>query len=71
MVTNKVFVAHERSDNGLDFDDKWRGEGPAQARALWPPTRPEGAAVVDIKLQVVVVPVSDVDRAKAFYESVG
>lgn len=28
-------------------------------------------AVVDMKLEVVVVPVSDVDRAKRFYESLG
>ena len=26
---------------------------------------------VDFKLEVVVIPVSDVDRAKAFYESLG
>ena len=29
------------------------------------------AATVDLKLEVVVVPVSDVDRAKRFYESLG
>jgi catechol 2,3-dioxygenase-like lactoylglutathione lyase family enzyme len=28
-------------------------------------------AVVDMKLEVVVVPVSDVDRAKSFYEGLG
>ena len=27
--------------------------------------------VVDMKLEVVVVPVSDVDRAKDFYQSAG
>src|SRR5262249_27365239 len=27
--------------------------------------------IVDMKLEVVVVPVADVDRAKAFYESIG
>src|SRR5437667_3155572 len=29
------------------------------------------AAKVDLKLEVVVIPVSDVDRAKRFYESLG
>jgi catechol 2,3-dioxygenase-like lactoylglutathione lyase family enzyme len=33
-------------------------------------TRP-GAARVDLKLEVVAIPVSDVDRAKAFYERLG
>jgi len=32
--------------------------------------RPE-VATVDMKLEVVTVPVSDVDRAKSFYESLG
>ena len=31
----------------------------------------EGSQIVDMKLEVVVVPVSDVDRAKAFYNSLG
>jgi catechol 2,3-dioxygenase-like lactoylglutathione lyase family enzyme len=31
----------------------------------------ERGAVVDMRLEVVVVPVSDVDRAKGFYESLG
>jgi catechol 2,3-dioxygenase-like lactoylglutathione lyase family enzyme len=30
-----------------------------------------GAEVVDMKLEVVVVPVADVDRAKDFYEALG
>jgi catechol 2,3-dioxygenase-like lactoylglutathione lyase family enzyme len=30
-----------------------------------------GAAVVDMKLEVVVVPVADVDRAKDFYQALG
>ena len=34
-------------------------------------TRAEGAAKVDMKLEVVTIPVSDVDRAKRFYLSVG
>src|SRR5262245_51106900 len=29
------------------------------------------AATVDLKLEVVAIPVSDVDRAKRFYESLG
>ena len=29
------------------------------------------AGVVDMKLEVVLVPVSDIDRAKAFYETLG
>src|SRR5437879_1843076 len=29
------------------------------------------AAVVDLKLEVVVIPVSDVDRAKRFYQGLG
>jgi catechol 2,3-dioxygenase-like lactoylglutathione lyase family enzyme len=31
----------------------------------------KGAGMVDMKLEVVVIPVSDVDRAKEFYESLG
>jgi catechol 2,3-dioxygenase-like lactoylglutathione lyase family enzyme len=34
-------------------------------------TRVSSAATVDLKLEVVAIPVSDVDRAKAFYESLG
>ena len=30
-----------------------------------------GAAMVDLKLEVVVIPVSDVDHAKSFYEGLG
>ena len=33
--------------------------------------RNAGVARVDMKLEVVVIPVSDVDRAKAFYERIG
>lgn len=33
--------------------------------------RPSMSPTVDMKLEVVVVPVSDVDRAKRFYESLG
>ena len=35
------------------------------------PTRIPTAATLDLKLEVVVLPVSDVDRAKRFYESLG
>src|SRR5438876_2435482 len=31
----------------------------------------KGAAIMNMKLEVVIVPVSDVDRAKAFYEKLG
>src|SRR5947207_5439493 len=31
----------------------------------------KGAALMNMKLEVVIVPVSDVDRAKAFYEKLG
>jgi catechol 2,3-dioxygenase-like lactoylglutathione lyase family enzyme len=31
----------------------------------------EGACNMDLKLEVVVLPVADVDRAKAFYQSLG
>ena len=34
-------------------------------------TTPASAATVDLKLEVVAIPVSDVDRAKAFYQSLG
>jgi catechol 2,3-dioxygenase-like lactoylglutathione lyase family enzyme len=34
-------------------------------------TSSPGAGVVDMKLEVVVIPVSDVDRAKAFYTGLG
>ena len=36
-----------------------------------PATTAPTAATVDLKLEVVVIPVSDVDRAKRFYESLG
>jgi len=35
------------------------------------PTRDSSAESVDLKLEVVVIPVSDVDRAKGFYGSLG
>jgi catechol 2,3-dioxygenase-like lactoylglutathione lyase family enzyme len=35
------------------------------------PNRHGGDTAVDLKLEVVVLPVSDVDRAKAFYEGLG
>ena len=36
-----------------------------------PATQTPSVATVDLKLEVVVIPVSDVDRAKRFYESLG
>ena len=35
------------------------------------PTETPGAPGLDLKLEVVLVPVSDVDRAKPFYERLG
>ena len=35
------------------------------------PSRPATADTVDMKLEVVVLPVSDVDRAKRFYSDLG
>jgi catechol 2,3-dioxygenase-like lactoylglutathione lyase family enzyme len=35
------------------------------------PRQLKGAGTMDMKLEVVVIPVSDVDRAKAFYEKLG
>ena len=34
-------------------------------------THAQGVATVDLKLEVVVIPVSDVDRSKRFYEGLG
>ena len=34
-------------------------------------TRANGAATMDMKLEVVLLPVADVDRAKQFYEGLG
>jgi catechol 2,3-dioxygenase-like lactoylglutathione lyase family enzyme len=34
-------------------------------------TNPAGRPAIDLNLEVVVIPVSDVDRAKAFYERLG
>src|SRR3982074_2290863 len=31
----------------------------------------KGAVIMDMKLEVLIIPVSDVDRAKAFYEKLG
>ncbi|HEY7171107.1 MAG TPA: VOC family protein [Vicinamibacterales bacterium] len=36
-----------------------------------PITTGAGAALVDLKLEVVIIPVSDIDRAKRFYTSLG
>jgi catechol 2,3-dioxygenase-like lactoylglutathione lyase family enzyme len=41
------------------------------ARNTQQPSNPEEALNVDWKLENIVLPVSDVDRAKAFYEQVG
>src|SRR3982074_2248605 len=31
----------------------------------------KGAVIMDMKLEVLIIPVSDIDRAKAFYEKLG
>jgi catechol 2,3-dioxygenase-like lactoylglutathione lyase family enzyme len=58
----------------MDFDDAWR-EGECQAHPGVIDTghrhQRRGAEAVDMKLEVVVVPVSDVDRAKNFYKALG
>jgi catechol 2,3-dioxygenase-like lactoylglutathione lyase family enzyme len=57
----------------MDFDDEGRESGCrahpvafAQATGI-----KEGAEAVDMKLEVVVLPVADVDRAKNFYKALG
>jgi catechol 2,3-dioxygenase-like lactoylglutathione lyase family enzyme len=58
----------------MDFDDAWREcEYEAHARGIDTGHRHQrrGAEAVDMKLEVVVVPVSDVDRAKNFYKALG
>ena len=35
------------------------------------PSTPAAPGTIDMKLEVVTIPVSDVDRAKSFYESLG
>ena len=68
-------VADARPIGRLDFDDERRevcaGTGSRADGAVAYRPRRRGAADVDMKLEVVVVPVSDVDRAKGFYESLG
>lgn len=36
-----------------------------------PPAAAAGAGTIDMKLEVIVIPVSDVERAKRFYEALG
>jgi catechol 2,3-dioxygenase-like lactoylglutathione lyase family enzyme len=49
-----------------DFGDEWRE---SLNRPLT--SKGEGAGIVDMKLEVVVIPVSDVARAKEFYSGLG
>jgi hypothetical protein len=64
--------------------DAWRGQSAelfngddGEYRVLLPfikvanARRPEEGEIMDIKLEVVVLPVADVDRAKRFYGSLG
>jgi Bleomycin resistance protein-like N-terminal len=58
----------------LDFDNEWRECGcRAHPAALIRATgiNGSGAEAADMKLEVVVVPVSDVERAKNFYKTLG
>ena len=64
-----------------DFDDGWRerrcqDQSQGHRTSLVALTQAadiegSGADVVDMKLEIVVVPVADVDRAKDFYEALG
>jgi hypothetical protein len=58
-------VARQRwyRNRGRDFRSCDRAEPQRRQR--------KGASIMDMKLEVLVVPVSDVDRAKAFYEKLG
>ena len=47
---------------------KQQGNQPSQQQAI---VSSAAAAMVDLKLEVVAIPVSDVDRAKRFYENLG
>src|SRR6266516_3011946 len=63
----------------VDFGGAWR-EGGCRSQSWSHSSRRHrhgplligrGAGVVDMRLEVVVIPVSDVDRAKEFYGSLG
>jgi catechol 2,3-dioxygenase-like lactoylglutathione lyase family enzyme len=54
--------AYEREPTG-------RGAAPGAARTLWGHTWE--VAMSDMKLEIDIIPVSDVDRAKGFYERLG
>ena len=61
-----------RSSETLSLTSKqWRSPMSTTQMTSEPATRTLTAATVDLKLEVVVIPVSDVDRAKRFYESLG
>jgi catechol 2,3-dioxygenase-like lactoylglutathione lyase family enzyme len=64
----------------VDFGDRgreggWRDQSPAaqEPEAVTQATgiKGKGAGIVDEKLEVIVIPVSDVDRAREFYRSLG
>jgi catechol 2,3-dioxygenase-like lactoylglutathione lyase family enzyme len=48
-----------------------RLEKSAQVLKFRSDNKRKGAAIMNMKLEVVIIPVSDVDRAKAFYEKLG
>jgi predicted enzyme related to lactoylglutathione lyase len=55
-----------------NFSEKWSQDGRFRAASWLHPDEPHaGGSVMDMKLELVSIPVADVDRAKAFYEQVG
>src|ERR1700710_735410 len=49
----------------------WTSLWSSRNRLLGPYSSPEEPEAMDMKLEVVVLPVADVDRAKAFYKTLG
>jgi len=62
-----------RSDHDLLFasltDPNYGGCHEQYASEQWCLGRPDGAAPVPLRFEVAILPVSDVDRAKAFYQA--
>jgi catechol 2,3-dioxygenase-like lactoylglutathione lyase family enzyme len=64
--TREVLWCHAARRSAGSFPENFKEEAMSSRDA-----RSEGAGTVDMKLEVVVIPVSDVDRAKEFYEELG
>ena len=68
---------HEKNDLGGVFDQQWPQWYAAHiTRALAErgyriAPAPKGTTTMELKFEVTVIPVADVDRAKAFYEQAG